>query len=93
MSAPLITGHGDSTKSYFDFWFIEIYDTKTQVILIQLMASCPVCDTSYVIRPNIKNIALMREALKCNGKYYIDLVKKHCPNCFPGNPIKQGMTL
>ncbi len=74
-------------KEQFDFWFIEITDSKTEAIRTQLMAACPVCDTTFVVRYKIKSEAVMRHALKVQGAYYRGYVKDHCPSCYPGNPV------
>jgi len=76
-------------EDHFDFWFIEITDSKTEQSRTQLMAACPVCDTSFVIRHKIKSEEMMRHALRVQGQYYMTYVKQHCPNCYPGNPIPQ----
>lgn len=74
-------------QNYFDFWFVEIVDSKTEESRIQLIAACPVCNTSFIIRYNIKSREIMRHALEENEPFYISFVKNHCPKCCPNNPV------
>lgn len=79
-----------SPKKQIDFWFIDVKDLATKSLKTELVAACPECDTSFVIRSDVKNKEIMKHALQDNAKFYIDYVKNHCPYCYPGNPIKES---
>lgn len=70
-----------------DFWFVEIFECGTKETKTQMMAACPVCGTSFVVRYKIKNIELMKHALKENQSFYVSYIKEHCPRCCPNNPV------
>ncbi len=72
---------------HFDFWFIEVTDSRTEERWSQLIAACPVCDTSFIVRNKVKSEEIMRHALRIQGPFYMEYVKNHCPKCYPGNPV------
>jgi hypothetical protein len=74
-------------QDIIDFWFVEIFDYKTGGTNIQMMAACPVCETTFVVRYKIKDIEVMKHALKINQSFYTSYIREHCPKCYPGNPI------
>jgi len=70
-----------------DFWFVDVFDLVTKISKLQLVAACPVCDTSFIMRHDVPNKEIMRRALVENKKFYISYVRDHCPYCCPGNAI------
>ncbi len=75
------------SQDHFEFWFVEIIDKRTGESWTQLLAACPVCDTSFIVRYKIKSKEIMLHALKAQSSFYMQYVKDHCPYCYPGNPI------
>ena len=86
---PVFTGPAVHGKKDFEFWFIDITDLATKTTKLQLIALCPECETSFVLRSDLKSREIMVHALKENTKFYIEYVKNHCPYCYPGNPVKE----
>lgn len=72
-----------------DCWFVEVFDCHTEELKIQMMGSCPVCGASYIVRHKVKNVEIMKHALRENAPFYISYIKSHCPKCCPGNPVRE----
>lgn len=69
-----------------DFWFVEIIELD-RTNRLQLMCACPVCNTTFIMRHDVTDRAMMVHALEISMKFYIGYIKDHCPACYPGNPI------
>jgi uncharacterized protein with PIN domain len=85
-TSPTISSKLDAFD-YFDFWFLTVIDRRNNKTRLQLMAACPKCDTSFVIKDDAKSEILIRAELKNKGNYYIEYVKSHCPKCNPNLTI------
>jgi hypothetical protein len=74
-------------SGFFDFWFLTVIDRGTREQKLQLVGACPKCDTSFIIKDDVKSEILIRDDLKRRGTYYIIYVETHCPRCNPTRPI------
>jgi len=68
-------------SSKCDFWFVTVVDIITRESYTNMMAACPNCDTSFIVRSDIADEQMIKDSLRLNALYFFNYVLEHCPKC------------
>ena len=82
---PSVYSNTISKWDSFDFWFAT--SIRDGVSNLKLIAACPKCDVSIMVKEHLVSEQLMRNDLRNRPGYYITYLRTHCPKCNPNKPI------